>query len=169
LKETSKYEIQFSGLSNGKHEIDWKLESDFFEGLADNEILESALSCKVVMDKNERMLQLEFQIFGEMKTLCDHCGVEVWLGINAKDELIARFAEETDLTGDEVIFLGNSEYKLDIRQFFMEFALLALPSKRVHAKGDCNPEVEKYFVSTDLKSDIDIERDPRWKALDNLN
>lgn len=79
--------------------------------------------------------------------------------------MIARFASETDLSGDDVIFLDPSEYKLDMHQYIYEFVLLSLPVKRVHPEGQCDPEVEAFLSGSEEHNE---EIDPRWEALNNL-
>lgn len=75
---------------------------------------------------------------------------------------------DTDLTGDEVIYLGNSEYKLDVSQYLFEFVMLNIPAKKVHLEGECNPEVESYFQSEEPIKEEKEKQDPRWKALEKL-
>lgn len=110
-------------------------------------------------------MTLNFNISGRVKTLCDRCAEDLWLPVDADNELIARFANETDLSGDEVIFLDNSEYKLAIGQYIYEFTMLSLPAKRAHASGECPVDVDKY-LNTD--SEETKTEDPRWEALKNL-
>lgn len=129
--------------------------------------MDAKLKAEVKLLKTERMLTLNFAIAGQVKVICDHCGDEFWLTTQSEDELIARFASETDLTGDEVIYLGGSEHTLDISQYLFEFVLLSLPAKRIHPEGECNPDVEQYFIQEETKEE-QSERDPRWDALEKL-
>ena len=167
MNSDQKYEIQFSGLAAGTHEYEWSLESAFFDERNNDDILEAELVSRVSLEKNQRMMTLFFSIEGRVKVLCDHCGDMLWLPLQCDEELIARFAPETDLSGDEVIYLGNSEYKLDVSQYLFEFTLLSLPAKKTHESGNCNPEVERYFIHEEVEEETEIQ-DPRWKALEKL-
>lgn len=165
MKPTNKYEIQFSGLSLGNHVFEWTLEQAFFSESGFDEILGSSLLARVSLDKKERLMTMAVDISGRVQVACDRCGDDLWLPISSHNELVARFASETDLSGDDVIFLDPSEYKLDMRQYIYEFVLLSLPVKRVHPEGQCNPEVEAFLSgSEEYKEEID----PRWEALNNL-
>lgn len=164
MKPLSKYEIQFSGLKNGVHGFEWDLEPTFFDEAEMEDIRASAIKAEVGLEKTDRMMILHIRLRGRMQVPCDHCGDDCWISISSHDEVIARFAGETDLSGDEVIFLDNSEYKLDLKQYFYEFALLAMPVKRIHAEGECNPAADSYLV----KDDAETEKDPRWEALEKL-
>jgi len=178
LQHSTTYEIQFSGLALGQHDFEWPLEPTFFKRFENEEILESDLHAKVSLDKKERLMNLTFTIEGKVKTLCDRCGDEVWTDIEAEDEIVARFSNETDLSNDDVIFLNSSEYKLDIGQFLYEFSLLAVPQKRVHDEGECNPAAEEFFDELEEdeeeneKEEKEIDDndyiDPRWEALKKL-
>lgn len=168
MNSEQKYEIQFSGLAAGVHDFEWSLDSAFFEERSSEEILEAQLTSKVNLDKNNRMMTLLFNIEGKVKVICDRCGDDLWLPLTCNEELIARFAPDTDLTGDEVIYLGNSEYKLDVSQYLFEFVMLNIPAKKVHLEGECNPEVESYFQSEEPIEEEKEKQDPRWKALEKL-
>lgn len=168
MKPTSKYEILFSGLPLGIHDFDWDIETMFFEERESGEIAGARLKAVVRLTKETRMMNLQFSISGELKTICDHCGDDLWLDIESENELLVRFSEETDLTGDEVIFLGKKEYSIDVSQYLYEFAVLSLPVKKLHQSGDCNPDVEHFFeLGKELKED-NKEKDPRWEALEKL-
>jgi uncharacterized protein len=168
LNPELKYEVEFSGLANGAHDFEWDLEAAFFEDRNSEEISDAKLNAALRMEKNDRMLNLAFSISGKVKTICDHCGDDVWLDLSFEEELIARFATKTDFSNDEVIFLGNSEFKLDVSQFLYEFTSLNLPSKRLHEPDECNPEVEHYFDDQEQVEEEEKEKDPRWKALEKL-
>lgn len=171
MEHSTKYEIQFSGLSLGEHKFEWDLEPLFFKSFGNEEILEAKLHVAIDLEKKERLMTLIFSIVGEVKTLCDRCGEEVWTPIETDNELIARFGTETDFSNDEVILLDNSEYKLDVSQFIYEFGLLAVPQKRIHDDGDCNPELES-FLNEKAENEEEIDNndyiDPRWEALKKL-
>lgn len=171
LQHSNTYEIQFSGLAHGNHSFEWDIEPEFFNKYGNEEILESKLTATIDLEKKERFMKLFFHIEGQVKTLCDRCGDEVWIDVETDDELLARFGSETDMNNDEVIFLDSSEYKLEVGQFFYEFGYLAIPQKRTHEEGECATEYEDFFEeSTDDNQAIDNNDhiDPRWEALKKL-
>lgn len=168
MKPISKYEIQFSGLPLGIHDFEWDLESVFFVERESVEIEGARLKAVVTLTKETRVMILQFIITGELKTICDHCGDELWIDIQTENELHVRFSDETDLSGDEVIYLGTHEYKIDISQYLYEFAFLGLPVKKLHQPGECNPEVERYFELEEGDKKKEKEKDPRWEALEKL-
>lgn len=171
LKHSKTYEIKFSGLTPGNHLFEWSLEPTFFNSYGNEEILDSKLHVAVSLEKKERFMKLYFHIIGAIKTLCDRCGDEVWIDIEANEELLVRFSTETDMTDDEVIFLDSSEYKIDIGHYFYEFAYLAIPQKRTHTSGECSTEYEDFFEEPldENKAIVNNNQiDPRWEALKKL-
>lgn len=169
MNSVDTYDVKFSGLSNGLHSFNWELKGTFFSDQDSDDISDAQLKATLALDKSERMMNLAFSIEGKVKTICDHCGDDVWIDLTFEEELIARFAEESDFSNDEVIFVGNNEYKLDVGPYLYEFSILHIPTKRLHADGKCNPEVEGYFGSHEVNEEDEVkEKDPRWKALEQL-
>lgn len=164
MNPSSKYDIQFSGLGNGLHEFDWFLDDQFFEDYGNRDILGAELNVIVSLDKQSRTMKLIFHVGGILKTLCDHCGEQLNLEIDTEQELIVRFAEKTDLSGDEVVFLSQSEHSIDLAQYFFEFAVLAIPARKRHDEGECNPIVDKYLIHDSDQ----IQKNPRWEALEKI-
>jgi uncharacterized metal-binding protein YceD (DUF177 family) len=173
LKQSNTYEIQFSGLSLGTHSFDWNLDQSFFQGFLAEDILDADINAQVNLLKKERIMELTFTSKGKFKSYCDRCGDELWVDISSEEELLVRFSNETDLSGDEVIFLDMAEYKLEISQYLFEFSYLALPVKRVHSEGECNQEVEEFLSESIDEEPLEDESedsniDPRWEALKKL-
>ena len=142
----------------------------FFQRFDNEEIIESDIHAKISLERKDWLMILQFNIDGRVKTLCDRCGDEVWTNIESDEELIARFGNETDLTNDEVIYLDNSEFELDVTQFLFEFCSLAIPSKRVQSEGKCAQDITEYLEEGTQEEETEINDyiDPRWEALKKL-
>lgn len=164
MKLSEVYIIQFSGLPPGKHRFNWHLDSDFFRHFNKDEVMRADLSASVELDKHNSHMKLEFTVSGRVEVPCDHCGETCSVDIDAHNALIVRLAAETDLSGLEVVYLGPSEHLLDLRQWLYEFAWLAMPVRRTHEPGSCNPEADKYLIHEEPQR----EKDPRWELLNKL-
>lgn len=154
-------------LALGKHEFTHKVDSSLFEaqGVSDFDNVD----CTVIvhLEKQERLLNLDFEIDGHVKTLCDRCGEDLQIELSTESNLVVRFAEESDFTDDEVIFLNENESSLDLGQFMYEYIMVGMPTRRVHDEGKCDPEVLRYLEEApeeEIKEE-DNELDPRWEAL----
>lgn len=140
---------------------------DIFKERDAREILEIDLKTVITIEKKERLMNLYFEIDGAVKVNCDRCGEAFDYQLSTENELVVRFANETDYSDDDVIFLDNSEYKVDLGQFLYEFVMVALPSRRIHDDGECNEEVLQLLEGEEEETN-ENEIDPRWEALKKL-
>ena len=167
LKPLATYDLQFSGLKVGHHQLEWDVEEAFFDAFDTSGIEDSKLLLVLDLERKERLMTLDFHISGAVKVNCDRCNEPLWLDIDSQQELIARFSNETDFSDDKVLFLDSSEYKIDLTQFIYEFTVLDLPLKRVHKEEECNQEVVQRLTATEENKEKQI--DPRWEALKKIN
>ena len=68
LKE---FRISFRGLSLGTHFFEWKLDKKFFEAIENPDILDCHLEVNLELEKQERMMTLNFLISGHLNGTCD--------------------------------------------------------------------------------------------------
>ncbi|GAB4374414.1 MAG: hypothetical protein Kow0075_00040 [Salibacteraceae bacterium] len=161
LKDT--YKLKFTGLSNGLHDFDWTMDRSFFDEQPPQGIDAAALHAQVMLDKKNNLMSLKINIVGSVTVQCDRCTNPVILPIDCKSDLVVRFAESTDLSGDEVIFLSPAEHAIELKQLFYELVITHLPLKRAHAAEECDQKIIEYLNEKSSKS-----ADPRWTALESL-
>lgn len=173
------YAIPFSGLKEGIHPFYFKVGGEFFEQLDCDVIQKAALEVNVSLEKKTTMLVLRIAIEGEVEVMCDRCTDDLLLSIKGEDELIYQFGE--GISDDEkIVVLPPHEVQIDVTHPIYETTVLALPLKRTHPEGECNPAMleamDHYLiVSADEVSAQNSEEevlphdiDPRWKALKKL-
>jgi uncharacterized protein len=166
--------IKYVGLSDGRHEFDFKLGAEFFEELEYSEIESGDIQLQVQMDKMETMLILNFDISGTIDSICDHCAVGFALPVSTQKRLIAKITNEEIEQSEEIIALSEDEYEIDLTQFVYEFIALALPLRKTACEDEGNEEIcDKEVIeklenlSGDKKKNKD-EVDPRWEALKKI-
>ncbi|MEX2597234.1 MAG: DUF177 domain-containing protein [Salibacteraceae bacterium] len=170
MKQNNSYEIQFSGLRQGLHDFQWKIDKLLFEAFNNNHFDDVKLNCSLNLEKKERLMNLYFTIEGQIKTICDRCGEQLVLPLSLENKLIVRFAEENDFTDDEVVFLANNEHRLELGQFIYEFVMTGLPLRLVHDDGECDPSVDE-FLEEEIKEETETNEtmtDPRWEELKKI-
>lgn len=150
------------------HQQAWEISPDFLEAFERTGVTTSELHLNLEVEKKERFMTLVFHITGNVEVLCDRCNEPLRIEVESREELIARFSNETDLTDDKVLLIGASEYKLDLSQFIYEFTILQLPLKRAHEEGECDPEVVSRLTEDEEETIDEKQIDPRWEALKNL-
>jgi len=165
------YVISFRGLKIGNHEFDFQITDSFFEAFEYSRTQRGNLVLKVILIKAENMLKLNFDFKGKVNANCDSCGDEFDFPVNFTQDLIVNFSDQEQLDSDEIVFLPNSAYQIDLAQFIYEFVNLALPMRLTHEEDEqgnpvCQPNDLEEFEDFNETED---EVDPRWNALKKLN
>ena len=171
MKHDNSYELRFSGLKVGVHTFDWRIDAGFLHERGVDWISKADLSVTLEVEKKERLMDLMFHIEGDLISACDRCGEDTTISLDLDDLLVVKFAHETDLTDDEVVFIDDQEHHIEVSQFIYEFIMVGLPGRIVHPEGECDPEVEKYLEEAEEEGTEDEKNndiDPRWEALKKL-
>lgn len=169
--------IPFVGLKAGRHEFDFEVQDAFFDAFEYSIIKKGDLKVRLLFDKKEHMLVLDFLIGGTVELVCDRCLDPFDYPVETRQRQIVKISDETEEGEQEdVVFIGTREYEIDVAPFIYEFIHLALPMICVHPQNEagepaCNPEV--LAVLKKLKADGDTgekkegpgRSDPRWDAL----
>ncbi|MBN2172690.1 MAG: DUF177 domain-containing protein [Bacteroidales bacterium] len=163
--------IPFRGLSLGVHKYDWEIGKKFFESIENTEIQDANITVSLELEKQERLMILNFLIEGEMVVLCDRCLDDLKLTITTKETFYVKIgAVEMGMEeAENILVIPETEYKIDIGLLVNEFITLSLPLKKVHGEdengiSECNPEALKKLEELSAKNKID----PRWDKLKNI-
>jgi uncharacterized protein len=146
LNSLKVYDIGFSGLKEGIHLFEYQI-NDKFLALNPSDDLESVKAdIGLRLEKQTRMLILNFDIKGEVTVPCDRCLDPLVYPLEGEQRLIVKFGEEAFEETDEIIVLPESEHKINVAQFIYEFIHLLLPIQRTHANdasGEslCDPDM----------------------------
>jgi uncharacterized protein len=173
--------LSFVGLKIGKHEYAFEIGRSFFEEYEYSAIEDADLQVRVILDKKETMIIVEFFIEGELTSTCDRCMDPLKLNLDADYKQIFKFGHE-ESENETLTVLHPDEHEIDVKNFIYEFIIVSLPSKVVHPKGECNEEMmatmEKYTVNLneDEEEDTDDEDDDDdedgrsvWSIINDLN
>lgn len=162
------FQVAFSGLKLGSHQFDFQIEDSFFQLFDYAELSSGQINANILLHKKSNMLELEFQINGNVTLACDTCTDNYTQSIEGNFKQIVKFSDvaEPEET-DEIIILPTNEHTLEVAHQLYEFIHLSLPSKRAHAdEADCNQEIlEKLEELAYQEPEV---KDPRWSALQNL-
>lgn len=161
------YKIPFKGISEGIHEYKFHVKDSFFDAMELEDIHQADVQVKLKLDKQSRMMILDFDIRGEIVLTCDRCLELLNFPVNSTNQLIVKYG--TTNTDDDVLYLDDNEYQLDVSSLIYENILLLIPIRKIH------PD-DEYGNSTCNKEQIDLikryskrtENDSRWDALKNL-
>lgn len=174
-KEKSKrdeFRLRIAGISLGNHKFSITCDELFFEISNISELQGGCLQLQIDMENQEKMLNLHFHIQGNVVAPCDRCLDPVEIPLEFTEQLVVKLVEQPDesLNEDNLWFIDENEYALDVFHFVYEIIRLALPIKITHPDDEqgnstCNPEILKILENLSLK---ESQIDPRWEALKQI-
>jgi uncharacterized metal-binding protein YceD (DUF177 family) len=165
MNKFSDYNIPFTGLSLGKHYYEFKIGKAFFNLFEYCEIDDGEFDVKVELDKKSTMLILNFEMAGNVTSNCDRCGSKVNIPVEYSDRIYVKFGGEPS-DDENIMILAHNAHQINVAQLIEEFAVLALPARKVHEKGKCNKKALKLL--DEFKHHSSEEIDPRWEKLKGL-
>ncbi|MBK8500060.1 MAG: DUF177 domain-containing protein [Flavobacteriales bacterium] len=166
LKEHS---IPFTGLKDGQHRFDFVLGQEFFDAAHEEELTGGQAQVVVTLDKTPTLLVAGIHVEGTVATTCDRCNSSLDLPVTGEQQQIFQLHGEADPDDDEVVVLAPQEHSINLSHYIYECLRLALPARRVHPPGQCDPEVEAVLghLAVDHAENLHVP-DPRWDALKQL-
>ena len=164
------YVISFRGLKIGDHEFDFQITDSFFEAFEYSRTQKGKIALKVILNKAENMLKLDFFFKGSVNVICDSCGEDFDFPLDFSENLLVKFSDYEEEDSANIIFLPSSTYEIKLAQLIYEYVNLALPMRLTHPEDeDGNPvcPVDILGEFEDLTEPED-DVDPRWEALKKL-
>ncbi|MFR9620858.1 MAG: DUF177 domain-containing protein [Rikenellaceae bacterium] len=164
LAKNSTYSIDFKGLSFGEHSFVFAIDDTLFDGYEDCEVLSGSGEVNIVLRRSETMLQLDITIEGDVEVECDRCLEACAIEVDYQAGLVVKFSDAEELADEydgDVMWIGTSESTLDLTHYIYESIILSLPYQRVHADGECNPEMMAHFkiISAQESAQMGLESD----------
>lgn len=172
MKGLREFQIEIFRLGHKSHEFEYEITDKLFS-LHEHSIVDKGRGrCRLVLDKSETMMTLQFEIAAEVELICDRSLDAFWHPIELKEEIIIKFGDDNYSLSDEVLVIKYETPSINVGDFIYEFINLAVPMKKLHPRyqdeEDDQPEIiytSQEDVSEDDKED---QVDPRWEALKKL-
>lgn len=162
-----KYDIPFFLLKEGGHLFDFEIDREFFEYFENPEIEGGDLSAVVELYRRTRLLELDIKIDGMVKVQCDRCLDYFDMPIHYEGKLYVKLGDREEELDENTIMINENTHHMNMAQFFYEDIYLSLPYKKIHPKGECNPEMLKKLEQLSFEEEKE-NIDPRWKGLEKL-
>jgi len=165
------FTIPVGGLKVGRHCFDFEIGKGFFDQFEESEIKAAKLNAVVEAERTSSHIDITVRITGEVNIACDRCLGVFPYPVRCEDRLLVKFGRVNDESDPDIIIIPPDESVLDLKKYFYEYILLALPIQRMHpndkdGNSTCDPEMlkklQKYIV------DEENNKDPRWNELRNL-
>jgi uncharacterized metal-binding protein YceD (DUF177 family) len=172
----SDYVLRLSGIEFGNHKYTMVCDKAFFELTGLSEIEDGSINVQIDMEKDEKMMTLQFHFKGEITVLCDRCLDFLTLPLDFTDFLVVNFVtqiEESFENDDNIWQIHEKAHELELTHFLYEAIELALPTQRIHpddknGNTTCNPEMLQKLAELAPQHEEQHEPDPRWNALKEL-
>ena len=173
MMKQKEFSIPFSGLKQGKHNFEFKIDNKFFESFGYDEFNDATIALKVILNRQSTVLEFEFYGEGSVNVDCDVTSEPYDEEIGSKMELVVKFGEEYNDEDDEILIIPYGSHEVNIAQYVYEMLVLAVPQKRVHpgiSDGTLKSKaLEKLEELSPRKSNENKkENDPRWDKLKDL-
>ena len=167
------FNVPFSGLKQGKHEITYTIDNTFFESFEYTEFNSAAITILVIMNITSTMLEFELNAKGIVNIDCDITSESFDQDIASELNLVVKYGDRYNDENEEILIIPHGEHQVNIAQYVYEMLVLAVPQKRVH------PGIENGTLKSEMldklkelqpkeKSTNNDENDPRWDALKKL-
>lgn len=172
-----KYIIPFVGLSIGKHQFEYDVDTAFFEKMEYSPIQSGAINVSLELEKKETMLIANFRGEGEVGKACDRCDGMMKIPVKGELEIIYKFGYEAS-DDENLIVLSPEAYEIDVTEPIYQMIIISIPSRNVHEEGECDEEMlsllRKYTVNdneddAESEDDDDDDEDSVWSILKNKN
>ena len=177
MKQLRSFDIEIYKLSDKKHQYQYAIDDHFFEHFPHSLIEKGDLQVTVTLDKQPRLIQVDFEITGTVTLVCDRSLEEFEHPLHIQEALLYQYGEEEKELTDEIIIITRNTQRINLAQYIYEFIGLAIPMKKIHPKfrtdEDDLPFTQGSVVFTTSKDDTDPKEnqeatDPRWEALKKL-
>lgn len=149
MEKNARYAIACKGLKSGSYDYQFKVGGDLFETEQSDDIKDGDFAVRVQMRKSGSFAELDVAIEGYAVVECDRCLEDCRLPVNTESTLTVRFADGEPEYDGEVMQVSAAEAEIDLAHYIYESIVLALPYRRVHAEGDCNPDMIARIAGVD--------------------
>ena len=151
--------IPLNGLKQGRTRFSWKAGAEFFRNFDNKDIKDAEILVDVEVEKSGTYLGIDAVVSGNLTVACDRCGADVSLPVRSRISQSIKFGAEP-VSGEDIVvseederetvYLPEDGGELDMSQTVYDFACLALPMKKVHPDGECDPVALRFLSGEDF-------------------
>ncbi len=164
------FDIQFGSLVIGKHQTEIEIKKAFFEKYINDDIVDAFVIVKIDIEKKENMIQLFFNISGNLHTTCDLCLDELIIPVDKQEVLLLKLTDTPKESNDEnIIYLKNTEYSYNVEQIIYEYLVTSMPMRKTHQETknqQCDESMLALIEKAKNKENPVV--DQRWEKLKDI-
>lgn len=176
--------IDLRNLAEGLTTMQVEIGNDFFQAIENSEISGGRATIDIEMRRIADTFRTQVRANGTVDVTCDRCLDSMQQDITTDNQLLIRLGtlpdecdqRATQYSDDgETIIVDQTCGEVNLAWFVYESIALALPTRRVHAPGQCNDAMIERIEQLNpaptaaRSSNTDnADIDPRWNALKNI-
>jgi len=138
LEKLKEYDVNLVSLTEGHHVEEFHIDKKFFESMENGDILRANVDVRMDVEKRHGNYECRFHFEGTLEVPCDRCLDPVIHTVDTDYDVVVRYGEEYDDSGDNVLTLPYSATRLNVAGMIYDTLLLAIPLRCVHPEGECN-------------------------------
>lgn len=148
---------------------EFDIDNSFFEDLEYSLIEGADVHAQLALEKKETMMIAVFTLTGTVHANCDRCNDPLELPIDGTYRVVYKFGDEPS-DDENLIVLDPDAFELDVAPQLYEFMCVSLPTRILHAPGECNEEMmalyDTYIVNP---GDPEEDDDEDWDEDDDYD
>lgn len=167
-----KYDINYIGLSIGKHSYTYHIDSDFMSFFPESLFQDLAIDLELDFDKqSQNLFLLNFQFKGFYYLSCDRCLDKLNYPVDYEHRMIVKIEDgkEAENVDEDIIFLTSGDFRINVVDPVYQILNTQLPLRIScdMVKKQCNKAyIEKIDKLQDTGASAEI--DARWEKLKNI-
>ncbi len=162
MNATKEFNLLLFSLKDKVHEFSFTVDEKFFKCFENSPVEDGNFEVKVILNKSESLLQLEFQINGVAKLACDRTLESFDFSIQKVSKILFKFGQEYEEISDDVIILKQGTAELNISTWIYELIAVEIPYKKLHPSQIEDDEDLDWEDESNLQlvySDVDEEQE----------
>ncbi|HNQ12402.1 MAG TPA: DUF177 domain-containing protein [Bacteroidia bacterium] len=160
MNRLKEYDVLFENLKSGIHLYRYTIDETFFDVFSSHLKGSGSLFTVVLeINKQETLMQMDFDIKGAMKLTCDHCNEEADFNLSLKETLVVKFANETSEESADVKTIARNAGIFNVAQDIFDFIEINIPMRYIHGQdqegqSNCGLELEKFLKKQQPKKSV---------------
>jgi len=144
----------FAAARDGK-KLTRQLSDAYFQELDQEEINGGQLHVAIAIKEGAgELFHVRYKVEGEVRVACDRCLEDLTIKVGLEDGFSISYADNAPMN-DDVRYLEPQQSIYDFAWDIYEAVALSLPTQRVHAAGECAPEMLAHIQSETSERDLD--------------
>lgn len=128
------YKIDIFRLENKQYLHEFEGNDDFFEALDQELIQKGNFRAQVVLNKNETMIQLMYNITGCVELTCDRSLDLFEFPVDISQKMILKFSDRNEEITEELMLIDRNTQYINVAQDIFDFIGLQIPIKKLHPR-----------------------------------